>query len=656
MFFSETLLSKTGPLAQIWLSANLERKLTKSNILTSNIQTSVTAIVGEDQAPMALRLSGQLLLGVVRIYSRKARYLLDDCSDALVKIKMAFRPGNVDLPISTTAKESLILKDQVVSAQDLLLPEPLDFDRTMTTIHRAGVSRRADITLDDADDFLVGDSQLELGRGGTQVASHNMLNLEDDDLRLEEDLGLDIGDDLGLDITGDDAFGDPSMSIEMGRDAPLPRDLADDIMSIDSDAGFRAKELGLNDTTDISRADLGDGIGGNSFEMEEDLNLLDAHEDTIMPQPEDETVLADTAATPRAEREDSPLTEVGSEGERELEAELERAAQKLDISDVDPLRLPSEMDEEAPPPTKSRSAARRKKVAFDATTEMKTKQIKAQQEDRTRILKDPLFLHRDPAMLTLMNLQMSNGFANSIFYPKHVHPDVAKLLSPEFVKEMADRKRKRALEAEAPDTEATGSPSRKSPRLEIPEDEEEHIGDASVRPSDVDAEGEEIQLAGADDFEYNAPVDESFDTTVGGIGFEPRHDPTLEDLPEEPPAEIVSQATTHAVHLLREKFTEPVGRTGRSNQSQSQTKEEVVFSQMFPRNQTTRIDATKMFFEVLVLATKDAIAVKQGEDSEIRVRGKKALWGEWAEHGADEKEGEMGGVAVGPAPPTQITA
>lgn len=63
---------------------------------------------------MALRLSGQLLLGVVRIYSRKAKYLLDDCNEALLKIKMvgqgqksatpdidrvlqAFRPGVVDM-------------------------------------------------------------------------------------------------------------------------------------------------------------------------------------------------------------------------------------------------------------------------------------------------------------------------------------------------------------------------------------------------------------------------------------------------------------------------------------------------------------------------------------------------------------------------------
>ena len=88
MFYSETLLSKTGPLARVWLSANLERKLSKSHILQSDIESSVHAIVDQGQAPLALRLSGQLLLGVVRIYSRKARYLLDDCNEALMKIKM----------------------------------------------------------------------------------------------------------------------------------------------------------------------------------------------------------------------------------------------------------------------------------------------------------------------------------------------------------------------------------------------------------------------------------------------------------------------------------------------------------------------------------------------------------------------------------------
>lgn len=91
MFYSETLLAKTGPLARVWLAANIERKLTKQNILQSNIESSVSTIIAPDAAPIALRLSGQLLLGVVRIYSRKARYLLDDCNEALMKIKLVCR-------------------------------------------------------------------------------------------------------------------------------------------------------------------------------------------------------------------------------------------------------------------------------------------------------------------------------------------------------------------------------------------------------------------------------------------------------------------------------------------------------------------------------------------------------------------------------------
>lgn len=44
--------------------------------------------MGDQADTMALRLSGQLLLGVVRIYSRKARYLLEDCNEAIIRIKM----------------------------------------------------------------------------------------------------------------------------------------------------------------------------------------------------------------------------------------------------------------------------------------------------------------------------------------------------------------------------------------------------------------------------------------------------------------------------------------------------------------------------------------------------------------------------------------
>lgn len=88
MFFSETLLQKTGPLAKVWLAANVEKKLTKGDCLNRNLEKDVQTIVNTEQAPLALRLTSHLLLGVVRIYSRKARYLLDDCNEALMKIKL----------------------------------------------------------------------------------------------------------------------------------------------------------------------------------------------------------------------------------------------------------------------------------------------------------------------------------------------------------------------------------------------------------------------------------------------------------------------------------------------------------------------------------------------------------------------------------------
>lgn len=100
MFYSQIVLAKKGPLGKIWLAAHWDKKLNKQQIFTADIQSSVASIVNP-QVPLALRVSGHLLLGVVRIYSRKVKYLFSDCSEALVKIKLAFRPGVVDLPAAT---------------------------------------------------------------------------------------------------------------------------------------------------------------------------------------------------------------------------------------------------------------------------------------------------------------------------------------------------------------------------------------------------------------------------------------------------------------------------------------------------------------------------------------------------------------------------
>ena len=92
MFYSQIILAKKTPLGKVWLAAHWgDKKLGRTQIFSADIAKSVDDIVNPT-VPLALRVSGHLLLGVVRIYSRKVKYLMKDCDEAMVKIKMAFRP------------------------------------------------------------------------------------------------------------------------------------------------------------------------------------------------------------------------------------------------------------------------------------------------------------------------------------------------------------------------------------------------------------------------------------------------------------------------------------------------------------------------------------------------------------------------------------
>lgn len=91
MFYSQIVLSKKGPLGKVWLAAhdNHQKRLSRPQIFAFDISQTVHDIA-HPVVPLALRLSGHLLLGVVRIYSRKVNYLVEDAHDASVKIDTAF--------------------------------------------------------------------------------------------------------------------------------------------------------------------------------------------------------------------------------------------------------------------------------------------------------------------------------------------------------------------------------------------------------------------------------------------------------------------------------------------------------------------------------------------------------------------------------------
>uniref|UniRef100_A0A5B7B3K6 Putative cohesin subunit n=2 Tax=Davidia involucrata TaxID=16924 RepID=A0A5B7B3K6_DAVIN len=152
MFYSQFILAKKGPLGTIWIAAHLERKLRKNQVADTDIGVSVDSILFPE-VPIALRLSSHLLLGVVRIYSRKVNYLFDDCSEALLKIKQAFRSTAVDLPPEeSTAPYHSITLPETFDLDDFELPDNDIFQGNYVDHH---VSTRDQITLQDTMEGVV---------------------------------------------------------------------------------------------------------------------------------------------------------------------------------------------------------------------------------------------------------------------------------------------------------------------------------------------------------------------------------------------------------------------------------------------------------------------------------------------------------------------
>lgn len=127
MFYANFILAKKGPLAKIWLAAHWEKKLSKAHVFETDLQSSVESIIAP-KVKIALRTSGHLLLGVVRIYSRKAKYLLADCTEALIKIKMAFRPGLVDLPEESREAQMAAITLPEIQEWDAIVNDLNNFD------------------------------------------------------------------------------------------------------------------------------------------------------------------------------------------------------------------------------------------------------------------------------------------------------------------------------------------------------------------------------------------------------------------------------------------------------------------------------------------------------------------------------------------------
>lgn len=184
---------------------------------------------------MALRLSGQLLLGASRIYWRKARYLLEDCNETLDRLKLNFKiDGQVDMPQDQSRSHisSITLATNYnAAANTLMLPDPdLDLDEILNMVStqqpqanggKYGNGKENDSSINLKEKFNMNKSfGFEKGDQNDSLLQAFPMN-EDFDIetgRRLTDLSRDSNPFISRDSISTSAFGleDPS-GIEVGR-------------------------------------------------------------------------------------------------------------------------------------------------------------------------------------------------------------------------------------------------------------------------------------------------------------------------------------------------------------------------------------------------------------------------------------------------------
>jgi cohesin complex subunit SCC1 len=469
----------------------------------------------------------------------------------------------------------------------------------------------------------------------TDVLTQMDLMIDMPEMAILNQAGVDL--DRLADDVGVIDWGSKSMIADTeGPDpeASVPRAFFDDDLGLQlGDEGDSTVDLErFRDRAANSEWGESDGFGGPPGKVLPDLGLDIGDDTEIVPirrdDEDDMDIMPDFphraengAYIRRGARESlSPLSDLRPSEERDLEQTI-----------GDSVFAPQAEDGAMRP---QRPHKKRKFIQMDSTLELGNSQIRDQQEDRSRTMKPSNFIPRDPMLLALLSMQRSGGFVSSILGDGRTFgwaPELKDVLSVAIVRKSGELKRKR--DSGVADIFADR-------RLEIGEDtsllpEAPQYDDTPFLLEDLPAG--DIMRGTEEPEELQVPVtpEAPFDRTEVPL-LHPKD------------AGLISRGTQHAVHMLRDHFAAMGAPEDASPAARARAS--VLFHELLPEAQTSRADATKMFFEVLVLATKDAVKVEQREErigAPIRLRAKRGLWGAWAEQSAGgnldgEDEAEAG--------------
>ena len=424
------------------------------------------------------------------------------------------------------------------------------------------------------------------GRDTTLLSNAYDLSIEyPRGLREEDDpLSQFQGEDEVLDFALDDAR---SFSVERGRDA-MSVGLDDEFGSI---KGFN-DDLDLGGDKPAAFGDEDDGLGGGGGGGFGDGDLDFGFGDDLPIAPID----MDTTTTH------------GSSCQHCVRLILEFA---------DTLLRPQDPTEEQPiqTPIIAKLIRQRKLLTADSEIEISKKEYSNHLKDTSSIIKKQRFLPRHASILTLLEARVQGRLADSIFFPSGIHPDLRAMFNPEYLRRFGreSTKRKRA-------DEVTGTP--KKARIENPGIlEEQGFGDGGFGGDDYGFGEGFGEFGFGEEIPGTTTVAENRRRTASPslIDEDLLRDNDGEEEEEEAPTSItgsMSHSTVVAAQLLQKELS-----PGTTTTLDQLTKTSV------PGAGVRREDAVKMFFECLVLASRDVIRVQQSTGfGEIKVQGKDALF------------------------------
>ncbi|CAF4889862.1 unnamed protein product [Rotaria sp. Silwood1] len=384
MFYTHAILTKRGPLARLWLAAHWDKKLTKAQIFETDIRLSCESIL-EPCLKLALRTKGHLLLGVVRIYSRKTKYLLADCNEAFIKIKMAFRPGIVGME-GTNNHINQDSDTREVSIAAITLPENFhDFDLI-------------DLNIDYIDDP---------SRFHIHQARAEEITLKEDFISVSMPVDDDFGDTNGLDEPEFFRKLQPSLHF-IGQNSNIDLDNTNIRKDQSIARPFNDDPFALDGFGDLAAPASVIGIGGDNSNLSND---KDQYDHVMSPFHQDENV----PELPVLHDHEAPIREQ-DQADDYNRMDIDAANQDLQVAaGIDDTTLVSNVSDEfiLPPisttaqtPAARQAIKRKRKLVIDEVKEIDSTSMKTQLSDTTDIVG---VLELAPPTRRLMHLKETGG-------------------------------------------------------------------------------------------------------------------------------------------------------------------------------------------------------------------------------------------------------